>query len=100
LATFDNVGFSVPAIVFATVGGKAAYAADQTSTTIEPVWSAKISQLTIVAANFHSISILTPLVIANPPPSITMFNPPLTIPLVPDEPAVPDVPDDPPPTAT
>ena len=50
--------------------------------------------------NFHSISIFTPVVIANPPPSITMFNPPLTIPLVPDDPADPDVPDDPPPTAT
>jgi len=94
----DNVGFSEPAIESATDGGKVAYVSLQTSITIEPTWSPKISHPVIVPPKGITAYPLIPVVIAEPPPSITIPNddePDGVIPLVPavpDTPLVPDVP--------
>src|SRR5512147_2903908 len=47
------------------------------STTIDPLWSASIVTAVIVQANVQQRSPLTPVVIADPPPSITMPSAPV-----------------------
>lgn len=76
LSVDDKVGFSVPVIVSATVGGKLAYVSFQKSITIEPDWSATRVQLLMVAANGNSKSPFKPVVIVEPPPSITTASVP------------------------
>ena len=92
---FDNVGFSEPVILSVTVGGKFAKLSSQISITVEPVWLAIIYHPVIVAENAHCTSIVVPVGIAWPLPSIIIFKIPVGLPDVPLDPELPDVPLDP-----
>lgn len=70
--TPDKVGFSDPAIVSVTVGGKLDNVSFQTSITIDPAWSAVKYQESIEQENGIVISPFTPVEITEPPPSIVI----------------------------